>query len=75
MNDTFAKCTDSNRVAVEAELKKMIFDAFQGNKLWTTDWTKVELKRCVWVEQGTLGGPRTDSNPLFHSLSPSKKRK
>lgn len=60
VNDTFAKCTDLNRAAVEAELKKMIFDAFQGNKLWTTDWSKVELKRCV-ERAGYVTEPRTNS--------------
>ncbi|SGZ21220.1 BQ5605_C021g09344 [Microbotryum silenes-dioicae] len=46
VNDTFAKCTDHNRPAVEKELKTLIFDAFKRSKeeLWNIDWSKVELE-------------------------------
>jgi hypothetical protein len=47
VNKTFAQCTDSNRQKVEAELKGIIFDAFQGERLWTTDWNSVKLTRSV----------------------------
>lgn len=45
VNETFAKCTDANRAAVEAELKGAIYRAFERNELWSTDWTKLELQR------------------------------
>ncbi|SCV74916.1 BQ2448_7945 [Microbotryum intermedium] len=46
VNDTFAKCTDHNRPAVEKELKALIFDAFKRSKeeLWKIDWSQVELE-------------------------------
>jgi len=34
VNQTFANCTDSNRAAVEAELKAAIFKAFNENTIW-----------------------------------------
>ncbi len=47
MNETFAKCTDANRQAVETELKQAIYHAFQAGDLWSTDWAKYKLDRCV----------------------------
>ncbi|KAL8277631.1 hypothetical protein RQP46_009904 [Phenoliferia psychrophenolica] len=44
VNETFAKCTDANRAAVETELKDLVFKAFEADKLWTIDWAKVSLK-------------------------------
>ncbi|KAI5478914.1 nuclear export factor [Pseudohyphozyma bogoriensis] len=43
VNETFAKCTDSNRATVEAELKALILRKFQTNELLTTDWKNVKL--------------------------------
>ncbi|GAA5930200.1 Thp3p [Sporobolomyces koalae] len=43
VNETFAKCTDSNRAAVEAELKAAIYKAFQEQRLATTDWKHFKL--------------------------------
>lgn len=56
VNETFAKCTDANRSAVEAELKDLIFKAFNSDQLWKTDWTKVKLIRyvlfaCCWFRE------------------------
>lgn len=45
MNETFAKCTDANRQAVETELKQAIYHAFQAGDLWSTDWAKYKLDR------------------------------
>ena len=44
VNETFAKCTELNKKAVESELKELIFKAFAEDKLWTTDWPAVKLK-------------------------------
>ena len=38
--------TDANRVEAQAELKKVIADAFAAQALWTTDWAAVQLQRC-----------------------------
>ena len=45
VNETFAKCTDANRQAVETELKQAIYHAFQAGDLWSTDWAKYKLDR------------------------------
>lgn len=47
VNETFSKCTDSNRQAVESELKTLIFKAFENNELWKTDWKNVKLDRLA----------------------------
>ncbi|GAA5872420.1 hypothetical protein JCM3774_004516 [Rhodotorula dairenensis] len=44
VNETFAKCTDANRQAVETELKQAIYHAFQAGDLWSTDWAKYKLE-------------------------------
>ncbi|GAA5854626.1 hypothetical protein JCM3766R1_003126 [Sporobolomyces carnicolor] len=43
VNETFAKCTDSNRAAVESELKAAIYRAYQDKTLATTDWKHFKL--------------------------------
>ncbi|KAM0786409.1 hypothetical protein ACM66B_001875 [Microbotryomycetes sp. NB124-2] len=43
VNETFAKCTDANRPAVEAELKDLIFKSYEKKELWTIDWSTVKL--------------------------------
>ncbi|GAA6019456.1 hypothetical protein JCM8202_001816 [Rhodotorula sphaerocarpa] len=43
VNETFAKCTDANRQAVETELKQAIYNAFQAGQLWSTDWANFKL--------------------------------
>jgi predicted TIM-barrel fold metal-dependent hydrolase len=43
--------TDANRTEAQAELKKVIADAFSANTLWTTDWPKVKLQRHVCVTE------------------------
>ncbi|KWU43696.1 hypothetical protein RHOSPDRAFT_19172 [Rhodotorula sp. JG-1b] len=47
VNETFAKCTDANRQAVETELKQAIYHAFQAGDLWSTDWAKYKLDTSV----------------------------
>jgi len=47
VNETFAKCTDANRQAVELELKQVIYQAFEKGQLHSTDWKNYKLKRCV----------------------------
>lgn len=44
VNATFAQATDSNRNKVEEELKSLIFHAYDGGNLETTDWSKVQLE-------------------------------
>lgn len=43
VNETFSKCTEANRPAVEAELKELIFKAYEKKELWTIDWPNVKL--------------------------------
>ncbi|GAA6013727.1 hypothetical protein JCM11491_005075 [Sporobolomyces phaffii] len=43
VNETFSKCTDSNRAAVEAELKGAIYKAYQEKTLASTDWKSFKL--------------------------------
>lgn len=49
--DWVAKClgrmTDSNREEAQAELRKVIQDAFQAKTLWTVDWAGMELQRYL----------------------------
>lgn len=47
VNETFASCTPTNKAAVEAELKRAIFKAFESNQLWTIDWPNYKLKAYV----------------------------
>lgn len=81
VNETFAKCTDANRAAVEAELKQAIYKAFESGTMWSTDWKQFKLER--WVKRG-FSGPRqlpepqtmlTNPSPFTRSLNPTKKRK
>ncbi|KAM0750542.1 hypothetical protein T439DRAFT_234381 [Meredithblackwellia eburnea MCA 4105] len=44
VNETFSKCTDQNRAAVEIELKAKIHEAFTQSKLWVIDWGSVKLE-------------------------------
>jgi hypothetical protein len=44
VNQTFARCSDSNRTNVEAELKSLIFEAYKNGKLWTINWADVQLQ-------------------------------
>ena len=61
MNETFAKCTEINKKAVESELKELIFKAFAEDKLWTTDWPSVKLKSLAQKKRKTtiLAAPDT----------------
>lgn len=51
----FGQCTDANRGAVSAELKRLIFQAVQDGSLHTRDWTRVRL--------ASLGETRKRSAP------------
>lgn len=44
MQETLAKATPSNKAAVNAELKQILFKAHSDKTMDTTDWSKVELK-------------------------------
>jgi len=39
--------TDANRAEAQAELKKVISDAFTSQTLWTTDWAAVQLQSLL----------------------------
>ncbi|GAA6028619.1 hypothetical protein JCM8097_007314 [Rhodosporidiobolus ruineniae] len=67
VNDTFAKCTDNNRAAVEAELKGAIYRAFERNELWTTDWSKLELQSLNPKKRKAF----IPSTPASYGVSPS----
>ncbi|GAA5867889.1 hypothetical protein JCM8547_003406 [Rhodosporidiobolus lusitaniae] len=65
VNETFAKCTDQNRAAVEKELKAVIYKAFESKQLHTTNWQALKLeslspKKRKW----------TPSTPSSHGISP-----
>ncbi|KAI9629155.1 hypothetical protein KEM48_011001 [Puccinia striiformis f. sp. tritici PST-130] len=47
VNQTFARCNDSNRTNVEAELKSLIFEAYKSGRLWTIEWADVQLQTLV----------------------------
>ncbi|MBW0460579.1 hypothetical protein O181_000294 [Austropuccinia psidii MF-1] len=47
VNQTFARCNDSNRTAVEAELKSLIFEAYKNGRLWTINWPQVQLQTLL----------------------------
>ncbi|GAA5871909.1 hypothetical protein JCM16303_000912 [Sporobolomyces ruberrimus] len=47
VNETFAKCTDSNRQAVETELKAAIYKAFSEKTLTSTDWKSFKLQSLM----------------------------
>ncbi|KAK4047421.1 hypothetical protein OIV83_005468 [Microbotryomycetes sp. JL201] len=65
VNETFAKCTDANRPAVEAELKDLIFKAYEKKELWTIDWATVKLaslsgkkkRKAAGIVPATYGAP------------------
>lgn len=44
VQETLAKATPSNKAAVNAELKQILFKAHSDKTMDTTDWSKVELK-------------------------------
>lgn len=64
VNETFAKCTDSNRAVVEAELKGMILKAFQSNTLWDTDWSKTQLESLNLKKRKCVISKPAEPNPL-----------
>jgi len=39
--------TDSNRLEAQAEMKKVINQAFLASSLWTTDWASIKLDAYV----------------------------
>ncbi|CAH7685831.1 SAC3/GANP/Nin1/mts3/eIF-3 p25 family-domain-containing protein [Phakopsora pachyrhizi] len=51
VNQTFGKCNDSNRPAVEAELKALIFDAFKNGRLWSINWPEVQLQTLLPINK------------------------
>lgn len=79
VNETFAKCTDANRAAVETELKELVFKAFEADKLWTIDWASVKL--VAYAPALLRPSRRRDEHPGLthpfdsHRLNPPKKRK
>lgn len=44
--------TDSNRLEAQAEMKKVINQAFLASSLWTTDWASIKLDAYVSVLPG-----------------------
>jgi hypothetical protein len=65
-----AKClgqmTEANKQEAQAELRKVIADAFEKHTLWTTDWNGVQLQRSG---PGYPGRLLADLR-LVHSLMP-----
>ncbi|BGP17664.1 hypothetical protein JCM10213_004648 [Rhodosporidiobolus nylandii] len=68
VNETFAKCTDANRPAVEKELKAQIYKAFQANELWTTNWKALKLESLNPSKKRKGFLPTT---PAGHGVNPN----
>ncbi|GAA6003745.1 hypothetical protein JCM10207_003578 [Rhodosporidiobolus poonsookiae] len=66
VNETFAKCTDQNRAAVEAELKAAIYRAFERHELHSTDWAKLKLESLNPKKRKAF----IPSTPASHGVSP-----
>lgn len=45
VTDAFSQTTEANKAVVETELKKLIFDAYESNSVWSTDWESIQLQR------------------------------
>ncbi|GJN90250.1 hypothetical protein Rhopal_003249-T1 [Rhodotorula paludigena] len=67
VNETFAKCTDANRPAVEKELKAAIYQAFERKELWSTDWKNFKLETLNPPKKRKAWAPTT---PAANGLSP-----
>ncbi|GAA5972152.1 hypothetical protein JCM11641_002518 [Rhodosporidiobolus odoratus] len=67
VHDTLAKCTDTNRTAVEQELKAAIYKAFEQNELWSTDWKNHKLE-SLNPKKRRLGF--VPSTPAANGVSP-----
>ncbi|GAA5862281.1 hypothetical protein JCM1840_001707 [Sporobolomyces johnsonii] len=67
VNETFAKCTDANRTAVEAELKQAIYNAFSKNELWSTDWKNLRLES---LNPGKKRKAFVPSTPASYGVTP-----
>jgi hypothetical protein len=39
--------TEANKEVAQAEMRKVIADAFSAKTLWTTDWRGIQLQRSV----------------------------
>lgn len=46
--------SDSNRKEGQAEMRKVIADAYESKALWTTDWDAVQLQRYICIPTDTL---------------------
>ncbi|BGP09390.1 hypothetical protein JCM10049v2_005258 [Rhodotorula toruloides] len=67
VNETFAKCTDANRAAVEAELKQAIYKAFESGTMWSTDWKQFKLESLNPTKKRKAFVPST---PASHGVVP-----
>jgi hypothetical protein len=75
VNKTFAQCTDTNRPQVEKELKAVIFDAFQADRLWTTDWDSVKLNRLRRCFVAFPSSAEADTVAAVSLSKPQKRKK
>ncbi|KDQ61591.1 hypothetical protein JAAARDRAFT_204072 [Jaapia argillacea MUCL 33604] len=75
LKDWVAKClgqmTDANRNEAQAELRKVISDAFSSSSLWTTDWEGVQLQSLL-PKQSTA---YTSLKRKLHETSPINTKK
>jgi len=66
LKDWVAKClgqmTDANRTEAQAELRKVISDAFNSQTLWTTDWEGVQLQSLLPKPSPSFGSLKRKSN-------------
>ncbi|BGP41405.1 hypothetical protein JCM10449v2_005385 [Rhodotorula kratochvilovae] len=67
VNETFAKCTDANRQTVEAELKQVIYKAFERGVLHSTDWKNFKLESLNPQKKRKAFLPST---PASHGVTP-----
>lgn len=69
--------TETNRSEAQAELRKVIADAFNRQALWEINWDKVVLHRCAAFLLCVTPGPYNQSLTASKSILqlPQLKRK
>lgn len=79
LKDWVAKClgqmTDATRTEAQAELRKVISDAFNSQTLWTTDWDGVQLQSLLPKPSPSFNGLKRKSNEGNGTSPLSKKAK
>jgi len=66
--------TDANRTEAQAELRKVISDAFNSQTLWTTDWDGVQLQTLLPKPSPPFNGLKRKPNEGGSPLSKKAKK-